>query len=184
MSIHDNTKYAFADAIKQLLITKDLRKVRVKELCDLCGTERPTFYYHFKDKYELISWIYEQDFKHATEKAEGRYNIIQLEHLLITMRKEQIFYQKAFADVSQNNLYRHIYETNVKLFAKIIKEQFPLQTLNTEQEFALNFYTNAWIGCLYDWIMKTYDVSAQEYASWMYANIRHLNISDIKAVEF
>lgn len=183
MTIHDNTKYAFANAMKQLLTTTDLSKVRVKKLCDLCGAERPTFYYHFQDKYELISWIYEQDFKQATEKAGGRYNIIQLEHLLTIMRKEQIFYQKAFTDASQNNLYGHIYDTNLKLFTEIIKEQLHLQTITPEQNFCLNFYTHAWIGGLYDWIMKKYNVSAQEYASWMYANIHHLNISDIKAVE-
>lgn len=184
MSIQNNTKYSFANALKKILLTKDLHKVRVKEICDLCGAERPTFYYHFKDKYELISWIYEQDFKCATEQAGGRYNMNQLEYLLAIMRKEQVFYQKAFADASQNNLYGHIHETNLKLFAKILKEQFQLRTLTEEQKFLLNFYTYAWIGSLYDWILNKYDVSAREYASWMQANIQHLNLSDLKAVDF
>ena len=181
MSIRDNTKLAFANALKQALMTKELHKVRVKELCDLCGAERPTFYYHFKDKYELISWIYEQDFKYATQKAGGRYNQYQLETLLLIMRKEQVFYQKAFADESQNNLYTHIHATNLLLFEKIIKEQLHLNTLDAAQTFTLTFYTHAWIGCLYDWITKKYDISAKEYAALMYDNIQHLNILDIEA---
>lgn len=183
MSLRDHTKYAFSDAIKKVLLTKNLQQVRVKELCEIVGAERPTFYYHFQDKYELIAWIYEQDVKQAIEYADGRYNIIQLEYLLTTMRKEQIFYQKAFTDVSQNNLYAYIHETNLRLFAKIIKEQFHLQTLTAEQVFTLGFYTHAWIGCLHDWITKKYEVSAQEYASWMYTNVQHLNISDIHVMD-
>lgn len=184
MSIHDNTKKSFANAMKQLLLTKDLQQVRVKELCDMVGAKRPTFYYHFQDKYELISWIYEQDVKQALETTKGRYNVVQLEHLLTTMQKEQTFYQRAFVDVSQNNLYTHIHETNLRLFSEIIKEQFQLETLSEEQIFSLGFYTHAWIGGLHDWIFKKYTVSAQEYASWMYANISHLNLSDIHIAEY
>ena len=77
MSIHDNTKNSFAEAIKKLLLTKDLHQIRVKELCDMVGAKRPTFYYHFQDKYELISWIYEKDMKQAIDAAKGHYNVTQ-----------------------------------------------------------------------------------------------------------
>ena len=183
MSIHDNTKNAFADAMKKLLLTKELQQIRVQELCDMVDATRPTFYYHFQDKYELISWIYEKDMHQAIAAANGRYNITQLEHLLLTMRKEQMFYQRAFADVSQNNLYAHIHETNLRLFAKVIKEQFQIDSLSPEQLFTLGFYTHAWIGGLHDWIFQKYEVSAQTYASWMYTNIQHLDISDLNAAD-
>ena len=57
MSIRESTKYAFANALKQLLTTKDLQKIRVTELCKLCGAERPTFYYHFRFQMELTSSV-------------------------------------------------------------------------------------------------------------------------------
>lgn len=184
MSIHDNTKNSFAEAIKKLLLTKDLHQIRVKELCDMVGAKRPTFYYHFQDKYELISWIYEKDMKQAIDAAKGHYNVTQLEHLLITMRKEQIFYQRAFADVSQNNLYTHIHETNLHLFAEIMQEHYQLETLTQEQIFTLGFYTHAWIGALHDWIHQKYNLSAREYATFMYSHIHHLNLSDVKVSEY
>ena len=30
----------------------------IKEITDKCGLKRQTFYNHFKDKYDLIKWIY------------------------------------------------------------------------------------------------------------------------------
>lgn len=131
----------------------------------MVGAKRPTFYYHFQDKYELISWIYEKDMKHAIETAKGHYNVTQLEQFLIIMRKEQMFYQRAFADVSQNNLYTHIHETNLRLFTKIVQERYQLDALTQEQLFTLGFYTHAWIGSLHDWIHQKYDISAKEYAT-------------------
>ena len=35
-------------------------------ICSQCGLSRKSFYYHFKDKYELINWIYYTEF---VEKA-------------------------------------------------------------------------------------------------------------------
>lgn len=183
MSIHDNTKYAFANAIKHLLTTKDLNKVRVKEICDLCEVERPTFYYHFQDKYALVSWIYEQDLKKSTKMAGGYYNVIQLEHLLNIMRKENEFYKKAFSYVSQNALHKHILELNFKLFAEITKAHGKINNITKKQQFDMTFYIYAWIGCLRDWIFEKYDVSAKEYAEWMYYNIRHIELSNIKSEE-
>ncbi|HOC34893.1 MAG TPA: TetR family transcriptional regulator, partial [Ruminococcus flavefaciens] len=35
--------------------TKPLDKIRVTEICRVAEIERPTFYYHFKDKYDLVA---------------------------------------------------------------------------------------------------------------------------------
>ena len=43
MSIRESTKYAFANVLKTLLATKALTKIRVTELCEMCGAECLTF---------------------------------------------------------------------------------------------------------------------------------------------
>lgn len=55
------TKNALANALKQLMRTKPFAKVYVGDIVSLCGVNRQTFYYHFKDKFDLARWIFETE---------------------------------------------------------------------------------------------------------------------------
>ena len=54
----ERTKLWIADALKRLLVRKPLDKIFVTDICKEAEIERPTFYYHFKDKYDLMAWIF------------------------------------------------------------------------------------------------------------------------------
>ena len=56
------TKRALALALKELIKTHPIEKISVGNICDVCGMNRKSFYYHFQDKYELINWIYYTEF--------------------------------------------------------------------------------------------------------------------------
>ena len=52
-----NAKHDLAEALCQLLETKTLEKITVKDIVARCGVNRQTFYYHFHDVYDLMRWI-------------------------------------------------------------------------------------------------------------------------------
>ena len=45
----DRTKNAIVEAFWQLLDEKPFNKITVKNIVELCGVNRNTFYYHFSD---------------------------------------------------------------------------------------------------------------------------------------
>ena len=51
-------KEILANGLLDLCHKKDLSQVTVKDLLETTGVSRQTFYNHFKDKYDLIKWIY------------------------------------------------------------------------------------------------------------------------------
>ena len=55
------TKRKLADALKDLLETRPLERVRVHHLTDRCEIHRQTFYYHFADVYQLFDWSVQED---------------------------------------------------------------------------------------------------------------------------
>ena len=55
------TKYALAAALKKMMGVKPIDKITVKDLVEICGVNRQTFYYHFDDVYDLLEWIFEED---------------------------------------------------------------------------------------------------------------------------
>ncbi len=52
------TRNALAASLKELAQEKSIVKITVGEISERCGVNRQTFYYHFKDKGELISWYF------------------------------------------------------------------------------------------------------------------------------
>ena len=50
------TKHALEASLKNILLKKPLNKITVKDIADDCGINRMTFYYHFKDIYDLVEW--------------------------------------------------------------------------------------------------------------------------------
>ena len=61
------TKRALEASLKELLHHKPLDKITVSDLTDHCGVNRMTFYYHFKDIYDLVEWCCEEDAARAAD---------------------------------------------------------------------------------------------------------------------
>lgn len=56
------TKRALASSLKELMKTQPLTKISVGDICEKCGMNRKSFYYHFCDKYDLVNWIFDTEF--------------------------------------------------------------------------------------------------------------------------
>ena len=57
MPEHENrTRRELDEAMRTLLARKPLDQLRVRELTELSGLRRQSFYYHFKDIYDLFAW--------------------------------------------------------------------------------------------------------------------------------
>ena len=54
LSNNETTARLIAEGLKNHLKTKDLDRIRIKEITDEVGLMRPTFYNYFQDKYEVV----------------------------------------------------------------------------------------------------------------------------------
>ncbi|WP_303870476.1 TetR/AcrR family transcriptional regulator [Acetobacterium wieringae] len=54
------TRQNLIDAFWLLYCKKNIEKITVKEICDVAGYNRSTFYVYFKDAYEILAEIEEQ----------------------------------------------------------------------------------------------------------------------------
>ena len=52
------TKRALAEGLKQLMERRPFAKISVGDICESCNMNRKSFYYHFRDKYDLVNWIF------------------------------------------------------------------------------------------------------------------------------
>ena len=64
------TKRELAKAMKELLQTVPFKDISISAICEKCDMNRKSFYYHFKDKYDLVNWIYNYEFIHVAKNKE------------------------------------------------------------------------------------------------------------------
>ncbi len=69
MSASYVTKKALADSLKKLMEAHPVNKITVKMITDGCGLTRHTFYNHFRDVFELLGWIFENEVIEDLEKC-------------------------------------------------------------------------------------------------------------------
>ena len=85
----------------RVMETKSLREIRVKDLCEKSGADRHTFYYHFRDKYELVAWVYASGAEESMGGPDGHMGIEQSAASLSLVKQNKMFYRKAFEDKSR-----------------------------------------------------------------------------------
>lgn len=64
------TKLALSRALKELLKEQSFEKISVSDICDRCHMNRKSFYYHFRDKFDLANWIFDTEFVELIRKKE------------------------------------------------------------------------------------------------------------------
>lgn len=121
-----NIDLLLASSFKEIAAQKPIEKITIKEITDMAGVIRPTFYNHFQDKYELLEWIVKEELifpmkplikeKHIKEAVTDSMNV---------MLSEKVFYTNA-NKLSGQNSFREILFMAVKelLLSFIVKEEF------------------------------------------------------------
>lgn len=162
----DRTKRLFAAELEAMLKEMPLSKVRVNELCDRCGAQRQAFYYHFRDKYDLVAWIFEQDFRAGAEDAGCAGYREQTAAALARMWKRRDFYRTAFADKSQNSIERHIQEFDVEMSTSVVLRHSGAKELSAQRLFDIKSHSYGSIGCTIEWLRGELDTTPEKLAAW------------------
>ena len=154
------TKAALEASLKKLLLKKPLDKITINDLTTDCGISRMAFYYHFKDKYDLINWIYTSEFVVGLQNKiyDSEWNI--LEDLCDYFYENRDFYRKALQIEGQNSFYDYFRDVLKTVFTEYIKDVFE----NCENsEFYVTFYSDAFVASIVRWISDKDCMKPQEY---------------------
>ncbi len=160
------TKLWIADKMREIMRHKPLSKIRVTEICNAAEIERPTFYYHFKDKYDLVAWMfyhkaYETDVISVQSAAKA----------MSQMKNDMIFYKRAYEDPSQNALWKYMVEYFVKRYTDLAKEKLGTEVLDTQLSYSIRFYCMGAVGMTQEWVLNDNITSAETVVTMMFASM-------------
>ncbi len=148
------TKRALEQSLKNLLLKKPLTKITVGDIAEDCGINRMTFYYHFKDIYDLVEWSCLEDARRALDEKK-------------TYETWQQGLLQIFKAVQENkpfilNVYRCVHREQVEKYLQPLVDQLLLNVINEEtgdmtvrdddKQFIAQIYSYIFIGLMLDWI--------------------------------
>lgn len=148
------TKHALERSLKKLLLQKPLNKITISDIAKDCGINRMTFYYHFKDIYDLVEWSCEEDARKALDGKktydtwqEGFYQIFQ------AVRENKPFIMNVYHSVSREQVEQYLYAVTYALIIGVVEEKAEGMSIRQEdKEFIAHFYKYAFVGLMLDWI--------------------------------
>ena len=168
MSLRDRTKKLFADTLKDMLREMPMEKVRINELCRRCSADRQTFYYHFRDKYDLATWIFARDYESVLMATRGQYTIEHAAAILRRMHDDKLFYRKVFSDRSQNAISVYIFEYFVNLGTEAVRRRFGEDALTVDTVYEIKSHSFACVGHTLEWLEGRSGYTPEEFARLQY----------------
>ncbi len=159
------------NALIELLRKKPLSKIQVGEIVDLADVSRPTFYYHFETKEQLlISYadeIVEQTFDEIFGSVKDG-DTVDLYQFLLTFFEEWLLNKEVIKWVLQIDNRDYLYTHILTHLTKLIQENekvFPTANhLPQDNKFALNYLAGGMFMLIKSWIDDNTQQSPQEMA--------------------
>lgn len=148
------TKRALAAALRELMEEVPFDKIQIAQICERCNMNRKSFYYHFKDKYDLVNWIFDTDFISLAMEfsddisSDDRWELI--ERVCEYFYEDREFYRKAIKIKGQNSFPDHLREC---CYPFIKQRVIHLIGNEAADDFTVDFFTDAIVSAIERWLL-------------------------------
>lgn len=172
------TKMHLVNALRKLMKEKPFDKITVKELLDATNITRPTFYYHFDDIYDLMTWMFKRDLAALRVKCEDC--VTWNDGVLILLRyleQNRAVCLSAYNGIGRDTLERFLRESGMELmsqYVSILLVDIPAKP--EDVVYITEFYTDALACAMSRWLRfpcnRTPEQMVEQLDIAMYGNIR------------
>lgn len=157
------TKRALENSLKSLLLKKPFTKITINDIAEDCGINRMTFYYHFKDIYDLVEWACLEDARRVLDEKkthdtwqEGLLNIFD------EVLKNKPFILNVYKCVDREHVENYLKPLTDNLIMGVIDEQSrDMSVRDEDKKFIARVYSYVFIGVMLDWIKDDMQVEPE-----------------------
>lgn len=154
------TKRALASSLKELMETKPFSKISISDICKACDMNRKSFYYHFKDKYDLVNWIYYTECVTVLQKKYYDISWDLMEDLCAYFYENRSFYRKTLSVDGQNSFSEYFRDIIVTIISSDMEEVFGQ---NDFLPFYVDFYADAFLCSIKRWLLENNQMPAAQF---------------------
>lgn len=163
------TKKALAASLKKLMRENALDKISIREIVEDCGVNRKTFYYHFKNIYDLVNWMFEEEAIESVKK----YDFIRdyedaVRFSMNYIEENEHVVNSALNALGRDELKKFFYNNFVGNMRSIVGEFSKDMAIPKDYiDFLINFYTESFASLLIDWIRNRSERDKEKYIKYI-----------------
>lgn len=168
MIIKKTNQEILAESLKELLEIKSFEKITIQNITDNCQLTRATFYRHFKDKYDLMNWIYYHKIQSFLDENP---DISSWKNLLNTvaffLQENASFFRNIINFKGQNSFEEFLFDYSSTYCVNHILISTNKKSLSSQESISITIYIGGTIKAFFDWIKRDCDIPAEEIAKTM-----------------
>ncbi len=180
-SMSNITKKALETSFRNLLMSKPLHKITINDITDNCGVNRMTFYYHFKDIYDLVDWMFTEDAEKVLNNK-GKFDTWQdaLVEIFNIVLKNKIIILNVYHSMSHEKVENYLNGLIYNILKDVVDQNAKnLEVMEEDKEFIANFYKYAFTGVILNWIKTDMKLTPQIMAEKLMTLIEGNIVGDL-----
>ena len=163
------TKLALSNALKELLEEQSFEKISVSAICERCHMNRKSFYYHFKDKYDLVNWIFDTEFVELNRNSALETRLLSpnfddrwqnIEIICDYFYENRSFYRRVLKVDGQNSFVSHFREFIRPLFRLRVEALLGVEDV---PEMVYDFVLDGVICVVARWLLDKNCISVEDF---------------------
>lgn len=165
----DLTKQALIASFKKLLETEQFDKITISDITNDCGLSRQTFYYHFRDIFDMIRWIYNSESLNEIG-GRGGYGTWQdkIRELFDYTLNNKSLILGTFNSKCRNDLVGYYMDVSIRKISDIVEMKSDGDIAEKDKKFIASVYAYAFVGIIVDWISDGMKESSEEMVDRVY----------------
>ena len=161
------TKDILAESFLELAETKRIDKIRISDITDNCGMSAPTFYNHFKDKYDLIVWIHTHRVKAIMSKIykDGyRWKDTLLDGARYYYENRSYIINALKHTSGQDSFVGYVTRNNIKVLANEVRRKLMTEYIPPEIYGLIKMYIYGTVHFMLDWLIDETELTPEQVA--------------------
>lgn len=146
------TKRKIADCVKQLMRKKEIRKITIQDIMNGTNMSRQSFYYHFKDIYDVLEWVERYDFVNQIVCQENQSLEEWALHMFHVLDKERPFFERVVNEIEWPKLLPTIAAPIEEQMRTLLSRYDRLTDSDADFDFCVRFVTTSYCYYLMDYV--------------------------------
>ena len=161
------TKELLAESLLELAQKKRIDKITITEITGNCGMSQPTFYHHFKDKYDLIVWSHTTHVSEVMGRIDNK-NYLWKDTLLDGARyyaENREFIKNALKHTSgQDSFIEYVRRRNTEFLKAEVQKKLMTEFIPDEIMGMIEVYVYGTVQYMLKWLMSDMHLPPEQVA--------------------
>lgn len=168
MNYEKRVKESLMSSLIDLVQKKNIEEITVIDIIHHCDVSRASFYRYFKDKYELMNWVFQQQLEGILSKYPNLSDWKEVTYYtLLFIYDNRKYFENIVRYKNQNSFIKHVYERTHYYFTIRLQDKLGTKDIPLKLTRSIEFCCAGIVHLLENWLSSGMIESPETITEWM-----------------